>query len=183
MTTRRNFIKSTAAIGGALGLSPLARAAAEAQPTPANRAETAGRTRRRSAQHSHSRRHRLHRPEQVEYAIARGHRVTLFNRNKTRPGLLQGKGRRRAHRRFERRHEPRSRGRSSTSSSTTRRRFPLWVRNAGKYLAGQHQALHLHLDDVGLPRPERDRHQREQSDDADAGGPRPVHARPARHCA
>jgi len=30
-------------------------------------------------------------PEQVEYAIARGHRVTLFNRGKTRPGLFKGK--------------------------------------------------------------------------------------------
>ena len=29
-------------------------------------------------------------PEQVDYALARGHKVTLFNRNKTRPGLLQG---------------------------------------------------------------------------------------------
>jgi 2'-hydroxyisoflavone reductase len=30
-------------------------------------------------------------PEQVEYAIARGHSVTLFNRGKTRPGLFKGK--------------------------------------------------------------------------------------------
>ncbi len=30
-------------------------------------------------------------PEQVEYAIARGHRVTLFNRNKTRPGMFKGR--------------------------------------------------------------------------------------------
>ena len=30
-------------------------------------------------------------PEQVEYAIARGHRVTLFNRNKTRPDFFKGK--------------------------------------------------------------------------------------------
>ena len=30
-------------------------------------------------------------PEQVEYAIARGHRVTLFNRGKTRPGMFKGR--------------------------------------------------------------------------------------------
>jgi 2'-hydroxyisoflavone reductase len=30
-------------------------------------------------------------PEQVEYALARGHRVTLFNRNQTRPDFFKGK--------------------------------------------------------------------------------------------
>jgi len=30
-------------------------------------------------------------PEQVEYAVARGHRVTLFNRNRTRPDFFKGK--------------------------------------------------------------------------------------------
>ena len=27
-------------------------------------------------------------PAQVEYALARGHRVTLFNRDRTRPGMF-----------------------------------------------------------------------------------------------
>ena len=30
-------------------------------------------------------------PEQVEYAIARGHKVTLINRNKTRPDFFKGR--------------------------------------------------------------------------------------------
>ncbi len=30
-------------------------------------------------------------PEQVEYALARGHKVTLFNRNRTRPDFFKGK--------------------------------------------------------------------------------------------
>ncbi|HKW09865.1 MAG TPA: NAD-dependent epimerase/dehydratase family protein [Gemmatimonadaceae bacterium] len=30
-------------------------------------------------------------PEQVDYALSRGHRVTLFNRNKTRPDMFKGK--------------------------------------------------------------------------------------------
>jgi len=30
-------------------------------------------------------------PEQVDYALKRGHRVTLFNRNKTRPDMFKGK--------------------------------------------------------------------------------------------
>ena len=37
MTTRRNFIKSTAAIGGAMTLSPLVRASAETEPVTAER--------------------------------------------------------------------------------------------------------------------------------------------------
>jgi 2'-hydroxyisoflavone reductase len=91
MTTRRNFIKSTAAIGGAMSLSSLVRRSADAetvasaQPNAAHEAGGAplnililGGT-------------GFTGPEQVEYAIARGHRVTLFNRGKTRPGLFKGK--------------------------------------------------------------------------------------------
>ncbi len=91
VTTRRNFIKSTAAIGGAMGLSPLMRASAAPWPVDAERPG-----------------HSVDRataplnililggtgftgPEQVEYAIARGHRITLFNRGKTRPGMFKGK--------------------------------------------------------------------------------------------
>ena len=91
MTTRRDFIKSTAAIGGAMSLSSLALGAAEAEPVTA---EQPSRTDKRAGAP-------LNililggtgftGPEQVEYAIARGHRVTLFNRGKTRPGLFKGK--------------------------------------------------------------------------------------------
>ena len=71
-------------------------------------------------------------PEQVEYAIARGHRVTLFNRDKTRPGLLQGQSRRGADRRPERRHE-RAQGKEvRRRASTIRRRCRAWVRNAAQ---------------------------------------------------
>ena len=53
-------------------------------------------------------------PEQVEYAIARGHAVTLINRNKTRPDFFKGRvdqliGD------LERRHERPQRPASSTS--------------------------------------------------------------------
>src|SRR5262245_24518421 len=30
-------------------------------------------------------------PEQVDYALERGHKVTLFNRNRTRPDMFKGK--------------------------------------------------------------------------------------------
>jgi len=91
MTTRRDFIKSTAVIGGTLGLSSLALGSAAAEPVVAEQP-------RRSAKRAGAPLNILilggtgfTGPEQVEYAIARGHRVTLFNRGKTRPGLFKGK--------------------------------------------------------------------------------------------
>src|SRR4051794_5352163 len=82
MPSRRHFIKSTAALGLSVPLAnvPLV-------------GETPRRVRKANAP--------LNililggtgftGPEQVDYAIARGHRVTLFNRNKTRPGFFKGK--------------------------------------------------------------------------------------------
>jgi 2'-hydroxyisoflavone reductase len=135
MTTRRDFIKSSAAIGGALGLAPLARAGAEAPRAPAERAKQPigraaaplnililGGT-------------GFTGPEQVEYAIARGHRVTLFNRNKTRPNFFHGKVA----------EELIGDLNSDTAALEGKNfdvvidnptTFPAWVRNAGKYLAG-----------------------------------------------
>src|SRR6476469_9654434 len=85
MTSRRKFIQTSAAIGGALGLSPLLDLPILAQPprtvgkarAPLNILILGGTG--------------FTGPEQVEYAIARGHRVTLFNRGKTRPGMFKGK--------------------------------------------------------------------------------------------
>lgn len=91
MTTRRNFIKSTAAIGGAMSLAPLARASDELSPIPGEQLQ-------RPIGRAAAPLNILilggtgfTGPEQVEYAIARGHRVTLFNRGKTRPGMFKGK--------------------------------------------------------------------------------------------
>jgi 2'-hydroxyisoflavone reductase len=74
-------------------------------------------------------------PEQVEYAIARGHRVTLFNRNKTRPGVFKGKVA-----------EELVGDLNDNTSALEGKKFdvvldnpttaPAWVRNAAKYLAG-----------------------------------------------
>lgn len=136
MSTRRSFVKSSVALGGALtlgGITPLERANAEPSddlgptrnvgraPEPLDILILGGTG--------------FTGPEQVEYAIARGHRVTLFNRNKTRPGLFQGKVAEElvgdlnndtsalAGKRFD----------VVIDNPTT---FPAWVRNAGKYLAG-----------------------------------------------
>jgi len=91
MTTRRNFIKSTAAIGGAMSLSSLVRRSADAEtvaPAQPNSAHEAGGAPLNILILGGT---GFTGPEQVEYAIARGHRVTLFNRGKTRPGLFKGK--------------------------------------------------------------------------------------------
>ena len=91
-TDRRTFIKSVSAVGGAIGLASLPKIALGEAPPPApewtrppvTKAPTPlnililGGT-------------GFTGPEQVDYALARGHRVTLFNRNKTRPDFFKGK--------------------------------------------------------------------------------------------
>jgi 2'-hydroxyisoflavone reductase len=135
MITRREFVKATAAASGALGMSPRLVSALDAK-TPAEAGE----------------RTRVERaaaplnililggtgftgPEQVEYAIARGHRVTLFNRGKTRPGLFRGKVA-----------EELIGDLNGDTSALKDKKFdvvidnpttlPLWVKNAAQYLKG-----------------------------------------------
>ena len=135
MTTRRNFIKSTAAIGGAMSLSPLMRASAESEPVTAKQPN-------RPVERAAAPLNILilggtgfTGPEQVEYAIARGHRVTLFNRGKTRPGLFKGKVA-----------EELIGDLNSDTSALKGKQFdvvidnpttlPFWVKNAAQYLKG-----------------------------------------------
>ena len=85
MTTRRDFLWTGTAIAGALSGLPreLLGSPFAAPDAPVTRAPAAlnililGGT-------------GFTGPEQVDYAIARGHRVTLFNRNRTAPGLFRG---------------------------------------------------------------------------------------------
>ncbi len=132
MSNRRTFLKQTAAIGGALGLSPLAKLPLEAteprrRPNPGRAPEPLnililGGT-------------GFTGPEQVEYALARGHRVTLFNRGKTRPGMLKGKVA-----------EELIGDLNSDTSALRDKKFdvvidnpttlPVWVKNAAQYLRG-----------------------------------------------
>jgi len=130
MPSRRSFIKSSAALGGAIGLSTIRAPRIDAQPVPKKpeRAPAAlnililGGT-------------GFTGPEQVDYAIARGHRVSLFNRNKTRPGMFKGKV-------AEELIGDLNNDTSALAGKTfdvvidNPTTFPAWVRNAGKYLAG-----------------------------------------------
>ena len=85
-TDRRTFLKLTAAAGGALGLSSLrglgwAEAANGGVVKPAPKSLEIlilGGT-------------AFTGPQQVEYALKRGHKITLLNRNKTRPDFFKGK--------------------------------------------------------------------------------------------
>jgi nucleoside-diphosphate-sugar epimerase len=132
MSNRRTFLKQTAALGGALSLAPLAKLPLEATepvprlkpgraPAPLNILILGGTG--------------FTGPEQVEYAIARGHRVTLFNRGKTRPGLFKGKVA-----------EELIGDLNSDTSALKGKKFdvvidnpttlPFWVKNAAQYLKG-----------------------------------------------
>src|SRR5438309_1660642 len=136
MSNRRSFLKSTAAMGAALGLGSVTKRAldaAELTPAPRPRRDVGkapaplsililGGT-------------GFTGPEQVEYAIARGHRVTLFNRGKTRPGMFKGKVA-----------EELIGDLNSDCSALKGKKFdvvldnpttlPFWVKNAAQYLVG-----------------------------------------------
>lgn len=135
-TDRRSFLKTASAIGGAAALGSLPGVAGAASPAtsavwtprPVGKAPASldililGGT-------------GFTGPEQVEYAIERGHRVTLFNRNRTRPGLFRGRVA----------EELVGDLNSDTSALEGRKfdvvidnptTFPAWVRNAGRHLAG-----------------------------------------------
>src|SRR6266480_5311806 len=73
-TTRRSFIKVSAAAGGAmsLGIASRANGADKAKPLRILILGGSGFTG----------------PFQVRYALSRGHSVTVFNRGKTHPGVL-----------------------------------------------------------------------------------------------
>jgi 2'-hydroxyisoflavone reductase len=73
-------------------------------------------------------------PEQVEYALARGHKVTLLNRNKRRPDLFKG--------RVDQLVGDLSadisvlKGRSFDTVLDIPTTYPFWVRNVAQYLKG-----------------------------------------------
>lgn len=136
MTTRRSFLKWSAAAGGALGLRSVVNPLSATAALPGARPLAPTVTRAQKP---------LDililggtgftGPEQVEYAIARGHRVTLFNRGKTRPGFFKGRVA-----------EELIGDLNSDTSALAGKKFdvvidnpttlPFWVRNAAKQLAG-----------------------------------------------
>jgi 2'-hydroxyisoflavone reductase len=133
-TDRRTFLKLSAVAGGALAFSGAGTNALAAAPhTSARRGGASGKAPAP-----------LHililggtgftGPEQVDYALERGHRVTLFNRNRTRPDLFKGKV------------EQLTGDLSGDTSALAGKKFdvvrdnpttfPFWVRNVAEHLRG-----------------------------------------------
>jgi len=135
-TDRRSFIRTASVVGGAAGLGILPTRPAAATPWPEPRGQ------RREVERAPAPLNMLilggtgfTGPEQVEYALARGHRVTLFNRNRTRPGLFKGRV---AEELVGDLNDDTSAldGKKFDVVLDNPTTFPAWVRNAGRYLAG-----------------------------------------------
>ena len=136
--TRRQFLKAAAAASAASALSSSALGAVQAPPPasslPGLKAPTTGKADKP-----------LNiliiggtgftGPEQVEYALARGHKVTLLNRNKRRPDLFKGRvdqlvGDLNAD-------VSALKGRSFDAVLDIPTTAPYWVRNVAQYLKGR----------------------------------------------
>lgn len=90
-TDRRSFLRVAGAAAGAIGLGSLATAesaSAADELTSAKRVERASEPLSILVIGGTG----FTGPEQVEHALARGHRVTVINRNRTRPDFFKGKG-------------------------------------------------------------------------------------------
>ena len=87
MTTRRTFLRTSALAGGALGLG-LVPATGSALPATALEPRSTPRA-RRALRMLILGGTGFTGPAQVEYAVARGHQVTVFNRGRTNPGILR----------------------------------------------------------------------------------------------
>jgi 2'-hydroxyisoflavone reductase len=74
-------------------------------------------------------------PEQVDYALERGHRVTLFNRGRTRPGMFRGKVHEELIGDLNNNVEA-LKGKSFDVVIDNPTTMPLWVRNVAQHMAG-----------------------------------------------
>jgi nucleoside-diphosphate-sugar epimerase len=129
MPSRRSFLKLTAAFGGAAGFGALPNLAFGATNTEGH-VERAKKPLKILILGGTG----FTGPEQVEYAIARGHEVTLINRNKTRPDFFKG------------RVEQLVGDMNGDMSALAGRKFdvvidnpttlPAWVRNVAQYMKG-----------------------------------------------
>jgi 2'-hydroxyisoflavone reductase len=136
MPSRRTFLQRAAGLAGAMGIGSIVKPSLGAStpiPREANREQAAGHA-AKSLDILIIGGTGFTGPEQVEHALARGHRVTLLNRNQTRPDLFKGKV------------EQLIGDLSADVSALKGKRFdavldipttfPFWVRNVAQYLEG-----------------------------------------------
>jgi nucleoside-diphosphate-sugar epimerase len=133
--SRRTFVKWSAALGGALGLGAVPELAlGAAVPLPFDRPRAPAGRAAKPLDILIIGGTGFTGPAQVDYALDRGHHVTLFNRNKTRPDLFKGKV------------DELIGDLNDDTSALAGKRFdvvidnpttsPIWVRNVARYMAG-----------------------------------------------
>ena len=133
MTDRRNFLKLSALASGALGLGLTPSKISAAEPTTSPKRSSTPRA-AASLDILILGGTGFTGPEQVEYATARGHKVTLLNRNKTRPDFFKG----RVEQLIGDMNGDMSalKGKKFDVVIDNPTTFPAWVRNAAQHLAG-----------------------------------------------
>jgi 2'-hydroxyisoflavone reductase len=133
VTDRRSFLKLSALASGAFGLGITPALGAAAQPTTYPKRSSTPRA-RAPLDILILGGTGFTGPEQVEYATARGHRVTLLNRNKTRPDYFKG----RVEQLVGDLNDDVSalKGKKFDVVIDNPTTFPAWVRNAAQHLAG-----------------------------------------------
>jgi len=136
--SRRSFLKTSAAVGGALGLGAmpslaLGESATGPVPAPPSRSGRA----RKPLSILVIGGTGFTGPEQVEHALARGHKVTVLNRNKRRPDFFKGKTE--VEQLIGDLNDDVSalKGRSFDAVLDIPTTSPAWVRNVAQYLAGR----------------------------------------------
>ncbi|HET6681995.1 MAG TPA: NAD-dependent epimerase/dehydratase family protein [Gemmatimonadaceae bacterium] len=136
MTDRRSFLQRAGAAAGALGLGALPRPGYAA--VPDERA-----TRARSVDRAPESLSILviggtgfTGPEQVEHALARGHRVTVINRNRTRPDFFKGNAQVEQLVGDLNADMSALRGRTFDAVLDIPTTAPYWVRNVAQYMKG-----------------------------------------------
>jgi 2'-hydroxyisoflavone reductase len=133
--SRRTFLKTSAALAGAVGLDTLTGRPLEAAPAPARKPREVGRA---SAPLSILviGGTGFTGPEQVEYALERGHRVTVINRNRTRPDFFKGQGQVEQLVGDLNADMSALRGRTFDAVIDIPTTAPAWVRNVAQYMKG-----------------------------------------------
>ena len=134
--SRRTFLRWSAALAGAAGLDSLAGRPLEATPAPMRKRRDVGRA---------SAPLRMlviggtgfTGPEAVEYALERGHHVTVINRNRTRPDFFKGKAEVEQLVGDLNADMSALRGRSFDAVLDIPTTAPFWVRNVAQYMKGR----------------------------------------------
>ena len=134
--SRRTFLKWSAALAGAVGLDPLAGRALHATPAPVRKRREVGRAAAPLSMLVIGGTG-FTGPEQVEYALSRGHRVTVINRNRTRPDFFKGKEQVEQLVGDLNADMSALKGRSFDAVLDIPTTAPFWVRNVAQYMKGR----------------------------------------------